>query len=153
MPRASSAALAAAPSVKTGGLSILVVEDDEADAYLICRALAAQPAVGRVVRAVDGVEALEKIERGEVAPDLAFIDLQMPRKGGLSLLTDLGERAGRPFPMVVLTSSTAAVDAVRSRLSGALRVVSKPETVEAMEAVLASAIDAVCPRAAVVPAG
>ena len=110
------------------GLCVLVVEDNAADAYLICRALGDQKLVDQVVHANDGVEALQMIEDGEVAPDLAFIDLQMPRKGGLSLLSALAEREQPGFPMVVLTSSTAPVDVMRSRMRGAVRVISKPES-------------------------
>jgi CheY-like chemotaxis protein len=128
------------------GLCVLVVEDDEADAYLISRALSGQPAVGEVVRAPDGVEALEMVERGEVEPDLAFIDLHMPRKNGFSLLAAFASHPRAGFPMVVLTSSTAPTDAIRSRLRGAIRVVTKPDTVEELEAMLTSAIDAVCPH-------
>jgi CheY-like chemotaxis protein len=133
------------------GLCVLVVEDDEADAYLISRALSRQPAVGTVVRAPDGVEALRMVERGEVVPDLAFIDLHMPRKNGFNLLAAFAGRASHGFPMVVLTSSSAPTDAVRSRLRGAMRVVSKPDTVEAMETALAFAIAAVCPLGRHVP--
>jgi len=39
-------------------LVILIVEDDEADAYLIKRLLTEHPRIERVIRAVDGVEAL-----------------------------------------------------------------------------------------------
>jgi CheY-like chemotaxis protein len=127
------------------GLCVLVAEDDEADAYLIARALSGLPSVGLVVRAIDGIEALEIVERRDVAPDLALIDLQMPRKNGLDLLLSLAVREGKRFPMVVLTSSTATADAIRSRLRGAVRVISKPDTVEAMETALGSAIEAVCP--------
>lgn len=130
---------------ESAGLCVLVVEDDEADAYLISRALAAQPAVGLVVRAPDGVAALGMVERGEVTPDLAFIDLHMPRKNGFNLLAAFAGRADHAFPMVVLTSSTAPTDAIRSRLRGAMRVVTKPDTLEAMDSVLAFAIAAVCP--------
>jgi CheY-like chemotaxis protein len=137
---------AAKPRSNARNLVVLVVEDDEADAYLISRALANQSKVSEIVRAVDGVEASEMIDRGDLAPDLAFIDLQMPRKNGLSLMMDFATRPGLNFPMVVLTSSTAATDAARSRLSGAVRVVSKPDTIEAMELVLGAAIDAVCPK-------
>jgi CheY-like chemotaxis protein len=136
----------AADADQAHGLCVLVVEDDEADAYLISRALSAQPGVGKVVRAADGVEALEMVDRGEVEPDLAFIDLHMPRKNGFNLLAALACRTEKSFPMVVLTSSTAPTDAVRSRLRGAIRVVAKPDTVEALGAVLSSAIEAVCPR-------
>jgi len=110
------------------GLCVLVVEDNEADAYLICRALGDQDLVDRVVHAVDGVEALRMVDEGEVTPDIAFIDLNMPRKGGLSLLTDFADREAANFPVVVLTSSTTSADAMRSRLRGAVRVISKPDS-------------------------
>jgi CheY-like chemotaxis protein len=132
-------------TVPEPGLCVLVVEDDEADAYLISRALESQPAVSRVVRAPDGVAALAMIESGKVKPDLAFIDLQMPRKNGFSLLAAFAGRPEQLFPMVVLTSSTAPTDAIRSRLRGAMRVVTKPDTLEEMDSVLAFAIAAVCP--------
>jgi len=125
-----------------------VAEDDEADAYLICGALARLPAVGKVVRASDGLEALHLVERGQVVPDLALIDLQMPRKGGLGLLIALSERPEPGFPMIVLTSSSAPVDAMRSRLRGAIRVIKKPDTAEALDAELAAAVLAVCSRRA-----
>jgi CheY-like chemotaxis protein len=134
------------------GLCVLVVEDDEADAYLISRALERLPRVSRVVRALDGVEALELVEGGDVAPDLAFVDLHMPRKNGFNLLAALAARPEGAFPMVVLTSSTAPTDAIRSRLRGAIRVVTKPDTVEMLETVLKNAINAVCAGAQRPPA-
>ena len=147
MTPAPEAAVPVEDADPPSGLCILVVEDDEADAYLIARALASQPAVANVVRAVDGVEALRMVDGGEVEPDLAFIDLHMPRKNGFSLLMAFGCNPERGFPMVVLTSSTAPTDAVRSRLRGALQVVAKPDTVEELRALLTSAIEAVCPAA------
>jgi len=127
------------------GLCVLLAEDDEADAYLIGRALADNRGVGRVVRAKDGVEALIMVERGEVAPDVAFIDLQMPLMNGFDLLVALSESSRPAFPMVVLTSSAARNDAIKSRLRNASRVVTKPDTVTELFAVLAAAIEAVCP--------
>src|SRR5580658_5683531 len=70
------------------GLCVLVAEDDEADAFLLGRTLADYPAVGKVVHARDGIEALAMVERGEVAPDLAFIDLHMPRMNGFDLIAE-----------------------------------------------------------------
>ncbi len=129
MATPSKAAVARArDSALRPGLCVLVVEDNAADSYLICRVLAEQPRVDRVVCAVDGVEALRIVANGEVVPDIAFIDLHMPRKGGLSLLEAFAKRPAPGFPMVVLTSSTTPADAMRSRLRGAIRVISKPET-------------------------
>jgi len=122
------------------GLCVLVVEDDDADAYLIERALLANADIGGILRATDGVEALALVDSGAVEPDLALIDLQMPRKNGFHLLVDFAVRRQPCFPMVVLTSSTAPTDAMRSRLRGAVRVLTKPDSLEELEALLASTI-------------
>lgn len=126
------------------GLCVLVVEDDDADTYLIARALEDNPAIGTIVHARDGIEALAMVDRGEVAPDLALIDLHMPRMDGFGLLFAFAGRPESAFPMVVLTSSSSPSDAIRSRLRSAIRVVTKPDTVAEMYAVLKTTIDAVC---------
>jgi CheY-like chemotaxis protein len=141
----SSTVAPAKTASATSGLCILTVEDNEADAYLICRALADNPAVGKVVRASDGAEALALVESGEVTPDLAFIDLRMPRMDGFDLLVAVATRPRLGFPMVVLTSSGSPDDAIRSRLRGATRVIAKPAAVTELYAVLKAAIEAICP--------
>lgn len=126
---------------------ILLVEDDAADAYLITRALSDVPSVGEVVHARNGVEALAKVE-SDGPFDLAFVDLHMPMMNGFELLMSCAERGFANLPMVVLTSSSSPSDAVRSKVRGALRVVTKPESVSEMYAVLMTTIDVVCrPRA------
>ena len=128
------------------GLCVLVVEDDDADTYLIGRALEDNPAVETMFHARDGIEALAMMDRGEVAPDLALIDLHMPRMDGFGLLFALAGRSGADFPKVVLTSSSSPSDAIRSRLRSATRVVTKPDTITEMYAVLKTTIEAVCQR-------
>jgi signal transduction histidine kinase len=128
----------------TDDLCVLVVEDSEADAYLIHRALFNHPSVGQVVHAHDGLEAQEMIERGEVRPDLAFIDLQMPRLNGFELLIALASGERCDFPMVVLTSSSLEADRLRSRIRGAVEVLTKPNSVEQLGAMLSVSVDAVC---------
>jgi CheY-like chemotaxis protein len=120
-------------------LCILLVEDDEGDAYLIKRALARNARVGEIVLAENGVEALDVIDRGIVRPDLALIDLHMPCKDGFALLRDLSTRESRQFPSVVLTSSRARADALRSMQRGAMDFVTKPST----EVKLVAALDRV----------
>jgi signal transduction histidine kinase len=128
----------------TDDLCVLVVEDSDADAYLIHRALFNHPSVGQVVHAHDGLEAQEMIERGEVRPDLAFIDLQMPRLNGFDLLIALASGERCDFPMVVLTSSSLEADRLRSRIRGAVRVITKPNSVEQLGAMLTVSVDAIC---------
>jgi CheY-like chemotaxis protein len=132
-----------ATTTRRGGLNVLVVEDDEADAHLILRALQGRPKIGQVDLAGDGVEALELLDQQLVAPDLAIIDLHMPRMDGFRLLIELACRQDRDFPIVVLTSSAAKSDIVRSLFRGANRVISKPDTLEELELELAATIAAV----------
>ncbi|MGA2043598.1 MAG: response regulator [Roseiarcus sp.] len=117
-------------------LCVLLVEDDEADSYLIRRALATIPRVGKIVVARDGVEALEMVDDGSASPDLALIDLHMPRKDGFALLREFETRESAQFLSVVLTSSRAGADALRSRKRGAVEFLTKPDTVEKMAAAL-----------------
>lgn len=124
-------------------LRVLLVEDDEADAYLISRALAGIPRVGSVVHAKDGVEALEMIDAGMVDPDLAIVDLQMPRKNGFTLLLDFAARDSAQFPAVVLTSSRGGADAYRSKKRGADHFLTKPNSIEKLTSELERVIAAV----------
>jgi CheY-like chemotaxis protein len=125
------------------GLQILLVEDDAADAYLIKCALSKNPRVGSIVCAADGICALRALEEGDAAPDLAIIDLQMPRMDGFRFLVELGCRHQHTFPKFVLTSSTSRSDQVRSRLRRADRILHKPDTFNQLEVLLNNAIAAI----------
>lgn len=127
---------------KTAPLKILMVEDDQADAYLIKRALRSNPRVGEVVHVRDGVEALELIDGRRFQPDLALLDLQMPRKHGFSLLLELATRASVAFPSVVLSSSRSGADRVRTRIRGADQFITKPNSLEKMTRALDEVIAA-----------
>ena len=116
------------PAQRKSRLRVLLVEDDEADIYLIRCALANNPRVAEVIGAHDGVEALELIENGRANPDLAIVDLKMPRKDGLTLLKDFESRTGNTFPTVILTSSRAPGDAHLAKNHGAIKFLTKPDT-------------------------
>ena len=81
---------------------ILVVEDDATLRELLSYRLESQCTV---VTAVDGVDALEKIE--ERRPDLIVCDVMMPRMDGFTLLERLQERKEtRAIPFIFLTART-----------------------------------------------
>lgn len=121
-------------------LQVLLVEDDEADIYLIKRALTENPRVGHVTVAHDGVEALDFLDGGSIRPDVAIVDLHMPRKDGMALLLELSLREGGVFPAIVLTSSKSSADAMRARRRGAEMYLVKPDTMEAMTSLMAEVI-------------
>ena len=115
-------------------VEILLVEDSDADAELITRALRKGNVVNRLVRVRDGVEALEFIFReGAFAarrggqPRLILLDLKMPRLGGIDVLRRLkAEEAARMIPVVVLTSSAEEQDVLDSYKLGVNSYLVKP---------------------------
>jgi CheY-like chemotaxis protein len=117
-------------------LRVLLVEDDDGDVYLIRRALGEMPRVTEVRVARDGVEALSMLDLWSTGPDLAIIDLKMPRKDGLALLREISTRKNADFPAVVLTSSRAGADAYRAKKRGAAEFLTKPSSVEKLHKAL-----------------
>ena len=81
---------------------ILVVEDDATLRELLSYRLASHCTV---VTAVDGVDALEKVEAQR--PDLIVSDVMMPRMDGFTLLEELQEeKETRAIPFIFLTART-----------------------------------------------
>jgi len=113
-------------------IDILLVEDDDADAYIILEALKNIPKVNSVIRAYDGVDALEIVDARKFTPHLALIDLSMPRKNGFALLAELKARIMVDFPSVVLTSSHAEMDVFRAGKNGAYKYITKKDKIHMM---------------------
>jgi two-component system response regulator len=119
---------------------ILLVEDNEDDELLTCRALKNNRVANQVVVARDGVEALDflfgtGVHAGRdisVLPQLVLLDLNLPRIGGLEVLKRIREdERTRLLSVVVLTSSKEDEDVVRSYALGANAYVRKPVGFEA----------------------
>jgi two-component system, response regulator len=115
-------------------VEILLVEDSDADAELIARALRKGSIVNHLVRVRDGVEALEFIfregafkERRSEQPRLILLDLKMPRLSGLDVLRRLKADADtKLIPVVVLTSSAEEQDVIESYKLGVNSYLVKP---------------------------
>jgi two-component system, response regulator len=117
-----------------GTVEILLVEDSDADAELILRALRKGNIVNKVVRVRDGVEALDFVFREGTFKDrnqsllrLILLDLKMPRLSGLDVLRRLkGDETARNIPVVVLTSSAEEQDVAESYKLGVNSYLVKP---------------------------
>ena len=101
-------------------IEILLVEDNPADARLTIEAFKSSSSAHSLRHARDGVEALEFLRReGEFSsarkPDLILLDLNMPRKDGRQLLSEIKtDQNLRSIPVVVLTTSQAQEDIERA---------------------------------------
>lgn len=89
--------------------------------------------VERILRAEDGEIALARV--GRFSPDLVFLDIDMPRRDGLSALRTLREEFPKLF--VCMLSAHSSVDNVRAALgAGASAFLVKPFHRDKLEALL-----------------
>ncbi|WP_327111579.1 response regulator [Streptomyces sp. NBC_01341] len=108
--------------------TVLLVEDDMADAMLIEEALTEQGMARGIQRADDGVAALEYLRDPRTdRPDLIVLDLNMPRMNGRELLNVLKNDPDlSSIPIVVLTTSAAPDDIDDAYRQHANAYVTKP---------------------------
>jgi CheY-like chemotaxis protein len=114
------------------GLTLLLVDDNPADVNLAREALARSSIRSEISSCEDGVEALAFLHHeGKFAntlrPDLMILDLNLPKKSGLSVLSDVkADPALRSIPVVIFSTSQLGKDIARSYDLGANCYVSKP---------------------------
>ena len=123
-------------SKTTQPVNILLVEDNPGDVRLTKEALKESNMLNALHVVVDGVEALAFLHReGDYAdaprPDLILLDLNMPRKDGREVLAEIkaDEDLAR-IPVVILTTSQAEEDVVRSYDLHANCYITKPVDLE-----------------------
>ncbi|MGI8330723.1 response regulator [Actinomadura scrupuli] len=113
-------------------IEVLLVEDDPGDVVLTKEAFADNKVGNNLHVVSDGEEALRFLrQEGEFAesprPDLILLDLNLPRKDGREVLEEVKEDPElRRIPVVVLTTSEAEEDILRSYHLHANAYVAKP---------------------------
>jgi DNA-binding NtrC family response regulator len=108
-------------------MPLVLVVDDEPGVQESLRMLLKEEC--QVVTAGNAAEALVAVE--QTPPDLVLLDLVMPGRSGLDLLSDLSER-GVPAPVIVLTATKTVTTAVEAMKRGAADYVTKPFEVDAL---------------------
>ncbi len=117
-------------------VEVLLVEDNPGDARLTQEALREGKLRNRIHHARDGVEALAFLRReGEFrdapVPDIILLDLNMPRKDGREVLAEIkADPKLRLIPVVILTTSEAENDIVKSYELHANCYITKPVDLE-----------------------
>jgi CheY-like chemotaxis protein len=113
-------------------IHILLVEDSPADVRLTREALKEAKVMYTLHVVKDGVDALAFLrERGAYAssprPDLILLDLNLPKKDGREVLTEIKQDESlKCIPVVVLTTSQAEEDVARAYDLHANAYVNKP---------------------------
>jgi CheY-like chemotaxis protein len=113
-------------------IEILLVEDDEGDVLLTTEALEASKITNNMHVARNGEEALKFLRRQDgfaeaPRPDIVLLDLNLPRVDGREVLAQVkSDDELRRIPIIVLTTSEAEEDIVRSYDLHANAYVTKP---------------------------
>ncbi len=113
-------------------VDVLLVEDDPGDILMTREAFEHHKIQNQLHVVTDGEQALQFLHQaGEYAdaprPGLVLLDLNLPRRTGLEVLAELKEDPGlRVIPVVILTTSQAEEDILRSYALHANAYVSKP---------------------------
>jgi chemotaxis family two-component system response regulator Rcp1 len=113
-------------------INILLVEDNPADARLIKEVFKDTKIKNELYVVKDGVDAMALLnQENEYAniprPDVILLDLNLPRKDGREVLKELKEDDTlKSVPIVVLTTSSAEEDIIRTYNNHANCYITKP---------------------------
>ena len=128
-------------------IRILLVEDNPGDVRLTQEALRDGKVHNELVSVPDGIEALAYLRReGKYAdaqrPDVILLDLNLPKKDGREVLAEIKqEQSLRQIPVVILTTSKAEEDILRSYSLHANCYITKPVDLEQFITVVRSIED------------
>lgn len=117
-------------------INILLVEDNPADVRLMHEALKSGRLYCQLVVVEDGEAALDYLQRrpphqDAPRPDLVLLDLNLPKKNGMEVLSVVKSDDGlRSIPVVVLTTSDRDEDVVKSYALHANCYIRKPPRLE-----------------------
>ena len=123
-------------------VEILLVEDNPGDFRLTQEALHEGKVYNNLHWAKDGVEALDFLNRRGVhadvpRPDIILLDLNLPKKDGREVLSEIKADADlKAIPVVILTTSKAEEDIYRTYDLGANSFITKPVSFEGLVSVM-----------------
>lgn len=113
----------------TSQTRILLVEDDDQEAFLFEKMLREEAGATDIVRAEEGRSAFETLQRA--APDCIVLDLRLSGEDGLWLLDKLLENEVHArIPVIVFSGDTARLQRAASEFPNVVSSVRKPETLE-----------------------
>ena len=131
----------------TSSIPIVMADDDEEDCMLAREALEEAKLSNEFHVVSDGEELLQFLRNegpyGNIAkyrrPGLILLDLNMPKVDGRQALAEIrGDEKLKDIPVVVMTTSQAEEDVIRSYATGANSYITKPVSFEGLVEVMRS---------------
>ena len=121
--------------MRSSSVSIVLIEDNPGDVLLIREALELHGVTAAVLVLTDGEKAIDFFEglnrHGGKYPQLAIVDLSLPKRSGLEVLQHIHPGPeGRKPAVVVLSSSDTPRDKSESQRLGADLFIQKPSRLD-----------------------
>ena len=115
-------------------MNILLVEDSPGDIRLTLEAFKEENPSAKIFVVNDGTEAMAHLRSGGVRPDLVLLDLNMPKMDGRQVLAAIKQDESlKSIPTVILTTSDAEADIMKSYKLQANSYLCKPVEFSAFE--------------------
>jgi DNA-binding response OmpR family regulator len=105
---------------------ITIADDDFEDQQLLEAAVKESVRNCQVNSVYTGKQLIHHLEKNPVAPDLIFLDLNMPDQDGLAALKALNERTTLSIPVCILSTRSSEKDMKQALELGAIAYYSKP---------------------------
>ena len=116
-------------------INIMMVDDDEDDRLMFEDVLLETRLICQLTTAVNGQDMIDQLQatKNVNLPDLILLDLNMPRMDGREALEILkNDKRLRLTPVVILTTSNAEEDIIKSYDCGANSYIPKPVTFDGL---------------------
>jgi CheY-like chemotaxis protein len=121
---------------------LFLVDDDIDDHEIFKSALAKVNENLELITAANGYEALNILSTANTLPDYIFVDLNMPRMGGLQFLKEIKKTDKlKNIPVIIYTTSSNPVDVVKTKELGAVSFITKPSRFSELCSLLRSLIN------------
>jgi CheY-like chemotaxis protein len=122
-------------------LMILLADDDTDDCLLFKDALAELPVHTQLTTVYNGEQLMQLLNKDGQAPDILFLDLNMPRKNGFDCLAEIRQN-GKLDELAVITISTSYQEDMVKQLykNGAQHYIHKPNNFSELKNLIQNAI-------------
>jgi len=120
---------------------LFLVDDDIDDHEIFKSALEKVDEDVELLTATNGYEALNLLSVADKLPDYIFVDLNMPRMGGLQFLKEIKKTNKlENIPVIIYTTSSNPIDVARTKELGAVSFITKPSRFSELCGILRSLI-------------
>ena len=125
-----------------GQIHVLLADDDEDDRLFFKEAFEEIKIKTKVTLVKDGVELMKYLSSvGRPRPHILFLDLNMPRKGGMECLLEIRNNDHlKDIPVAIYSTSSSEEDIENTFIKGANVYITKPSNFKELKQILEEVI-------------